>query len=172
MKRLALACLLPLALAAQAQTPPAAPATAAAPEVIRHRIPNSSFPIASAVEVPSGKTLVFVSGAVPAVADPKAERGSLAAYGDTRTQTLSVLANIDRQLKGLGLSMGQVVKMQVFLVGDPAKGGRMDFDGFMSAYGEHFGTVAQPNLPARSVMQVAGLVVPGWLVEIEVTAVR
>ncbi len=169
MKRLALASLLPLALAAQAQTPPPAPA---APEVIRHRIPNSSFPIASAVEVPAGRTLVFVSGAVPAVADPKAERGSLAAYGDTRTQTLSVLANIDRQLKGLGLSMGQVVKMQVFLVGDPSKGGRMDFDGFMSAYSEHFGTAAQPNLPARSVMQVAGLVVPGWLVEIEVTAVR
>ncbi|WP_269632381.1 RidA family protein [Pelomonas sp. BJYL3] len=172
MKRIALACLLPLALAAQAQTPPPAPAAAAAPEVIRHRIPNSSFPIASAVEVPAGRTLVFVSGAVPAVADPKAERGSLAAYGDTRTQTLSVLANIDRQLKGLGLSMGQVVKMQVFLVGDPSKGGRMDFDGFMSAYSEHFGTAAQPNLPARSVMQVAGLVVPGWLVEIEVTAVR
>ncbi|MBB2487885.1 hypothetical protein H5407_21840 [Mitsuaria sp. WAJ17] len=170
MKQLALACLLPLALAVQAQTPPAA--AAPSPEVIRHRIPNSSFPIASAVEVPAGRTLVFVSGAVPAVADPKAERGSLAAYGDTRTQTLSVLANIDRQLKGLGLSMGQVVKMQVFLVGDPAKGGRMDFDGFMSAYSEHFGTAAQPNLPARSVMQVAGLVVPGWLVEIEVTAVR
>lgn len=171
MKRLALTCLLPLAMAAQAQTPPAA-GPAAAPEVIRHRIPNSSFPIASAVEVPAGRTLVFVSGAVPAVADPKAERGSLAAYGDTRTQTLSVLGNIERQLKGLGLSMGQVVKMQVFLVGDPAKGGRMDFDGFMSAYSEHFGTAVQPNLPARSVMQVAGLVVPGWLVEIEVTAVR
>ena len=170
MKRLALACLLPLALAAQAQTPPAA--AGAGPEVIRHRIPGSSFPIASAVEVPAGKTLVFVSGAVPSVADPKAERGSLAAYGDTRTQTLSVLANIERQLKGLGLGMGQVVKMQVFLVGDPGKGGRMDFDGFMSAYSEHFGTAAQPNLPARSVMQVAGLVVPGWLVEIEVTAVR
>ncbi|MGM9515344.1 RidA family protein [Roseateles sp. DB2] len=171
MKRLALACLLPLALAAQAQTPPAA-SPSAAPEVIRHRIPNSTFPIASAVEVPAGRTLVFVSGAVPAVADPKAERGSLAAYGDTRTQTLSVLGNIERQLKGLGLSMGQVVKMQVFLVGDPTKGGRMDFDGFMSAYSEHFGTAAQPHLPARSVMQVAGLVVPGWLVEIEVTAVR
>ena len=42
----------------------------------------------------------MISGAVPAVADPKAERGSLAAYGDTRTQTLSVLGNIERQLKG------------------------------------------------------------------------
>lgn len=162
-----LVCLVSLMPAAHAQT--TAPAS---PDVIRHRPAGSTFPIASAVEVPAGRTLVFVSGAVPAVADPKAERGTLAAYGDTRTQTLSVLANIERQLKGLGLGMGSVVKMQVFLVGDPAKGGRMDFDGFMSAYTEHFGTAAQPNLPARSVMQVAGLVVPGWLVEIEVTAVR
>ena len=40
----------------------------------------------------------------------------------------------------------------------------------MSAYREFFGTAAQPNRPARSTMQVAGLVDPGWLVEIEVTA--
>jgi enamine deaminase RidA (YjgF/YER057c/UK114 family) len=42
----------------------------------------------------------------------------------------------------------------------------------MAAYREFFGTAAQPNLPARSVMQVGALVAPGWLVEIEVTAVR
>ncbi|WIT13689.1 RidA family protein [Paucibacter sediminis] len=143
-----------------------------ADEVLRHRPPGSSFPIASAVEVPAGKTLVYLSGAVPPVVDEKAERGSLAAYGDTRTQTAGTLAGIERSLKSLGLTMGDVVKMQVFLVGDPAKGGKMDFDGFMSAYREHFGSAAQPRLPARSVMQVAGLVLPGWLVEIEVTAVR
>ena len=68
--------------------------------------------------------------------------------------------------------MGDVVKMQVFLVGDPAKGGKMDFAGFMEGYTEHFGTAEQPNLPSRSVMQVAGLANPGFLVEIEVTAVR
>ena len=112
-----LTSLMSLMPAAHAQT--SVPA-ATSPDVIRHRPAGSTFPIASAVEVPAGRTLVFVSGAVPAVADPKAERGSLAAYGDTRTQTLSVLANIERQLKGLGLGMGSVVKMQVFLVGDPA----------------------------------------------------
>jgi enamine deaminase RidA (YjgF/YER057c/UK114 family) len=40
----------------------------------------------------------------------------------------------------------------------------------MKAYSERFGTAAQPNKPARSTMEVAGLVDPGWLVEIEVTA--
>jgi enamine deaminase RidA (YjgF/YER057c/UK114 family) len=113
-----------------------------------------------------------VSGAVPPVVDEKAERGSIASFGDTRTQTLGVLRNIERSLKRMGLGMGDVVKMQVFLVGDPSKGGRMDFDGFMQGYREFFGTAEQPNLPARAVMQVAGLVAPGWLVEIEVTAVR
>jgi enamine deaminase RidA (YjgF/YER057c/UK114 family) len=42
----------------------------------------------------------------------------------------------------------------------------------MRAYRERFATPQQPNKPARSTMQVAGLVDPGWLVEIEVTAAR
>lgn len=147
-------------------------AQAQAQEVLRHRPPGATFPIASAVEVPAGKTVVYLSGMVPPVVDDKADRNSLAAYGDTRTQTVGVLAAIERNLKGLKLGMGDVVKMQVFLVGDPAKAGRMDFSGFMEGYREFFGTAAQPNLPSRSVMQVAGLVSPGWLVEIEVTAVR
>ena len=56
----------------------------------------------------------------------------------------------------------------VFLVA-PA-GQRMDFAGMMKAYREYFGAPNQPNKPARSTMQVAGLVDPDWLVEIEVTA--
>ncbi|HEX2888255.1 RidA family protein [Vineibacter terrae] len=144
---------------------------AVAQDITRHKIPNSDFPIALAVEVPAGKTTVYVSGAVPPVADDKAARNTVAAYGDTKTQTVGVLKAIEGTLKRLGLSMRDVVKMQVFLVGDPAKGG-MDFAGFMDGYKQFFGTAEQPNLPARSVMQVAGLVNPGWLVEIEVTAVR
>jgi enamine deaminase RidA (YjgF/YER057c/UK114 family) len=70
------------------------------------------------------------------------------------------------------LGMGDIVKMQAFLVGDPAKGGKLDFEGFMQGYTQFFGTPAQPNLPARSAMQVAALANPGFLVEIEVTAVR
>ena len=148
----------------------AMPAFAA--DVVRHKIPNSTFPISAAVEVPAGKTLVFLSGAVPPVADASAAKDTPQAYGDTRTQTVGVLTSIDKQLKGMGLSLGDVVKMQVFLVGDPAKGGKMDFAGFMAGYTQFFGTPAQPNLPSRSAMQVAGLASPNFLVEIEVTAVR
>lgn len=148
----------------------ALPATAQ--EITRHRTPGSNFPIAMAVEVPAGRTQVLVSGMVPAMANQDAPRNSVAAFGDTRTQTKSVLDRIEAALRSINLGLGDVVRMQVFLVGDPDKGGRMDFDGFMAAYTERYGTAAQPNLPARSVMQVAGLVNPGWLVEIEVTAVR
>ena len=158
------------ALAATAGCLLASPAFAA--DVVRHKIPNSTFPIAAAVEVPAGKTLVFLSGAVPPVSDTSAPKDTLQAYGDTKTQTVGVLTSIEKQLKGMGLSMGDVVKMQVFLVGDPAKGGKMDFAGFMAGYTQFFGTKDQPNLPSRSAMQVAALASPNFLVEIEVTAVR
>jgi enamine deaminase RidA (YjgF/YER057c/UK114 family) len=150
-----------------------APAFALAKDVVRTKLPNNStFPISAAVEVPAGKSTVYLSGMVPVAADAAAPRDSIAAYGDTKTQTISVLNVIKTQLEALGLGMGDVVKMQVFLVGDPKQGGKLDFAGFMQGYSEFFGTKDQPNLPARSTMQVAALVNPGFLVEIEVTAVR
>ena len=145
---------------------------ASASDVIRHKIPDSDFPISAAVEIPAGKTLVFLSGMVPPVVDTKAPKDSPAAYGDTRTQTIGALGAIEKMLKSMGLGMGDVVKMQVFLVGDAAHGGRMDFAGFMQGYRQFFGTPAQPKLPARSAMQVAALANPGYLVEIEVIAAR
>ena len=147
-------------------------AAAAAQEVIRHRTPGSSFPIAAAVEIPAGKTTVYVSGMVPRVTNEQAPRNSIASFGDTRTQTVSVLQAIEQALQRIDLALKDVVKMQVFLVADPAKENRMDFAGFMEGYTQFFGIAQQPNLPSRSVMAVAGLVNPGWLVEIEVTAVR
>jgi len=147
-------------------------AVAQAAEVKRHLDPAGKSSIARAVEVPADKTVIYLSGAVPGVSDPKAPKDSLQAYGDTRTQTLSVLAQIDKQLKSLGLTMGDVVKMQAFLVGGPETGGKMDSEGYRAAYAEYFGTQAQPNLPARSTLQIAGLANPAFRVEIEVVAVR
>ena len=56
-------------------------------------------------------TTVYVSGAVPSVVDETAEKNSLAAYGDTRTQTETVFKPIEMTLDGLGLKMGDVIKM-------------------------------------------------------------
>lgn len=141
-------------------------------ELIRHKIPDTDFPVALAIEIPANSTLVNFSGAVPAVIHADEDKNTVAAYGDTQAQTVNVLQGIERSLKRLGLGMGDVVKMQVYLVGDPAKQGNMDFAGFMKAYTGFFGTAQQPLLPTRSVFQVAGLANPGYLVEIEVTAVR
>ncbi|MGB3769286.1 MAG: hypothetical protein WA947_22230 [Phormidesmis sp.] len=55
---------------------------------------------------------------------------------------------------------------------EPSTVAAFGFAGFMAGYTQFFGTEEQPNLPSRSAMQIAGLVNPGWLVEIEVVAVR
>ncbi|WP_296950199.1 RidA family protein [uncultured Massilia sp.] len=149
----------------------ALPAVAGAQDIVRHKIPNSDFPIAQAVTLPPNATIHFISGQVPPVVDKGADPNSLAAFGDTKTQTTGVLTRIQDILKGMGLAMGDVVKMQVFLVGDPAKGGKADVAGFMQGYTQFFGG-PQPNLPARAVVQVAALSNPGWLVEIEVVAAK
>jgi enamine deaminase RidA (YjgF/YER057c/UK114 family) len=147
------------------------PALAGAQAIVRHKIPGSDFPIAQAVSIAPGTTIHFISGQVPPMADKAANPNSIAAFGDTKAQTVGVLKKIRDVLQGMGLEMGDVVKMQVFLVGDPAKGGRGDVSGFMEGYTQFFGG-AQPNLPARAVFQVAALSNPGWLIEIEVVAAK
>jgi enamine deaminase RidA (YjgF/YER057c/UK114 family) len=142
---------------------------AANSEVVRHPIPNSSFPIAQSVQVSGNATTYYVSGQVPPAVNKDADPSSVAAYGDTKTQTLGVLNRIKAILEGLGLSMGDVVKMQVFLVHSTSA--PMDFKAFMEGYTQFFGG-SQPNLPARSVLGVASLANPGYLVEIEVIAVK
>lgn len=142
---------------------------ASAANVVRHPLlGGSKFPIARVVEVPPGKTIYFHSGMTPAPANSKAPQGTPEYWGDTKTQALSVFARIKESLDQLGLGFKDVVAMTVYLVGDPANEGKMDFEGFMAAYTQFFGTKEQPNLPARSTVQVAGLVAPGMLVEIEV----
>ena len=142
---------------------------AASADVIRYPIPNSTFPIAQAVEVKGNVTTYYVSGQVPPVADKGADPQTVAAYGNITTQTVGVLNRIKDILGGFGLSMADVVKMQVFLVHTPAA--PMDFKAFMEGYTQFFGG-SQPNLPARSVVGVAALANPGFLVEIEVIAVK
>jgi enamine deaminase RidA (YjgF/YER057c/UK114 family) len=148
------------------------------------RVGPDASPISSSVSVPPGSRLVYVSGTVPDVINPQAQAcvmdgGASPAgcvhpverYGNTEAQTRSVLKKVEAALKDQGLGLGDVVMMRVFLVAPPGQQ-RMDFPGMMIAYCERFGTAAQPNKPARSTMQVAGLVDPGWLVEIEVTAAK
>jgi enamine deaminase RidA (YjgF/YER057c/UK114 family) len=133
------------------------------------RVGAAQSPILSSAEVPAGHRLVYVSGTVPDPVDPAAPAASVQRFGDTATQTRSVLRKIAAELAQHGLGLGDIVMMRVFLVAPPGQQ-RMDFQGMMTAYREFFGTAAQPSRPARSTMEVSGLVDPGWLVEIEATA--
>jgi len=130
-------------------------------KVSRVPLANSSFPISEGVWVGD---MLYLSGML----DSSVAKSQ---PGDTETQTVHALENIRHALEEQHLSMGDVVLMHVYLAGDPAQGGKMDFAGFMKGYSQFFGTKDQPNKPARSAMQVAALALPGALVEIEVTAV-
>ena len=144
--------------------------TASAAEIVRRQA--GDFPIASSVQVPAGAELLFLSGTLAEVARPDAPAGSVERFGDTETQAASVLGKLEKELVASGYTFADVVKMNVFLVGDPSKGGRMDFEGLMKAYSRYVGVPTQGKLPARTTVQVAALPLPGALVEIEVIAAR
>jgi enamine deaminase RidA (YjgF/YER057c/UK114 family) len=136
---------------------------------VKHIQPGTGL-IASAVWV--GDTL-YVSGQLPSPVTPAdREKGTAAVWGDTKTQAANTFGKIEALLKEQGLGMGDVVMMHVYMVGDPANAGKLDFAGMNAAFGQFFGTKEQPNKPSRSAMQVAALVVPGPLLEIEVIAAK
>ena len=147
--------------------------SAQAEDVVRTPLPDGNpFPISSAVTVRGDLETVYLSGTLPTVVNKDAPKGSIAAYGNTEAQTDNVINSIKTTLARVGLELGDIVKMTVFLVADPEKDNKLDFMGMMAAYSKYFGTKEQPNKPARSTVQVAALVAPGALIDIEVIAVK
>lgn len=131
---------------------------------------SQGLPFLLAVTVPSNATLVFMSGHTPPVIDNSAPPDSVAAYGDTETQTVGVFNELKQSLEKIGLSFNSLIKLQVFVVGDPNQNGQMDNAGFSRAYARFFGTAEQPHKVVRTRVQVLSLVNPGWLVEVEAVA--
>jgi enamine deaminase RidA (YjgF/YER057c/UK114 family) len=132
---------------------------------------NPTAPIVSAVTVPAGYTTYYISGIPGGPKDLSAPEGSPARWGDTTQQADDVLNKLEAVLKQLGLNFGDVVKATVFLVADPANGGKINFPAMNAEWSKRFGTATQPNKPARSTVQV-GLATPGPLIEIELVAVK
>ncbi|HEX4739425.1 MAG TPA: Rid family hydrolase [Allosphingosinicella sp.] len=124
--------------------------------------------VADAVQSQGAVDTLYVSGITPAALDP----ATPSVRGDTRTQTLNILSQLGQILRSQGYDYGDVAMLHVYLVADPAKGGKMDFAGMKEAYSQVFGTSSQPGRPARATVQVAALVDEGQLVEIEAVAVR
>lgn len=164
----AVACAAP----AFAQAPAAAqPPAAAGPPAAVKFYGNPSSPISGGVAIPANAAFVWTSGTGPQVADAQAAPDSPARFGDTKTQAVGILKSIEKQLAQQGLTMRDVVYLRCYLVADPARGGKLDTDGWNEAYKQFFGTAENPTKTARSTVGVAALVVPQWLVEIEAFAV-
>ena len=143
--------------------------SAQAAELKRQGTPQAI--ISRAVVVPANATTVYVSGITPAPTNPTAPAAERV-YGDTKTQTISILTQIAEILKEEGMTMNDMAMLRVLLVADPAMGGKMDFAGMNAGYSQFFGTATSPNKPARITSQVAALVAPGFLVEIEGQAAK
>jgi enamine deaminase RidA (YjgF/YER057c/UK114 family) len=137
-------------------------------QTVKHLQTSTPGGIANGVWV--GDTL-YLSGQLPSPNKP-ADRaaGTPAVWGNATEQADSALKKIQDLLKEQGLGMSDVVMMRVYMVA--GADGKLDFQGMNAAYNKYFGTTEQPNKPARSTVQVAALVTPGALMEIEVQAAR
>lgn len=117
----------------------------------------------STISIPAGAETLYLSGAG---ASPQAD----GTYGDMEQQTVNTFEKFKASLEAQGWSMSDIVQVRVF--GVAGADGEFDFAGFNRGYEKFFGTEANPMKPVRSVVEIAGLVVEGWLVEIEIRAAR
>lgn len=133
---------------------------ATAQEITRHNEGNLFY---TAITIPPGAETLYLSGSG---ARPQ-EDGT---WGDIRQQAVDTFSRFRDTLEGLGWSMSDVVQVRVFAVAD--ENGEVDFAAFNEGYLEFFGTEENPNKPVRSFLEIADLVVDGWLLEIEIRAAR
>ncbi len=136
-----------------------------APKIERTGAPTGV--IASTALIPPGSKILYLSGGTASPVDPAKPDE----YGDTAAQTKSILTKMKANLEAMGWSMGDIVKMNIFLVGTPETG-KMDAPGMNGVFRTFFGTAEQPNKPTRSTVQVAALGRPSTLVEIEAIAAK
>ena len=133
---------------------------ATAQEITRHGEGNLFF---TAITIPPGAETLYLSG----TGARQQEDGS---WGDIRQQAVDTFSRFQDSLEELGWSMSDVVQVRVFAVAD--ENGEVDFAAFNEGYLEFFGTEENPNKPVRSFLEIADLVVTGWLLEIEIRAAR
>ncbi len=115
------------------------------------------------ISIPPGAETLYLSGTG---ASPQAD-GS---WGTMEEQTINTFNKFKASLEAEGWSMSDIVQVRAFAVA--GEYGLLDFDGFNRGYRQFFGTEENPQKPVRSFVQVADLVVEGWLVEIEIRAAR
>jgi enamine deaminase RidA (YjgF/YER057c/UK114 family) len=105
--------------------------------------------------IPAGR-LVWTSGQVPIEAD-----GTVAPAGDWEAQTRLAFENVGRALQGAGAGWPDVVKVTIYVTGIEALP-------TIRAVRDEFVDAANP--PTSSLVKVAGLVNPDFLIEVEAVA--
>ncbi|MCS6968913.1 MAG: RidA family protein [Cytophagales bacterium] len=133
---------------------------------------NPNSPILQGVEIPAGKRWVHTSGIVAAVADSTAAPGTRQRFGDTYTQSISILKRIEGILKQADMDLSNVVFLRVYIAPDPYKGNQPDYNGWFEAYKLFFNHANNPIKVARSTLGVHSLVSADYLIEIEAIAVE
>ncbi len=134
--------------------------TAGAQEIVRTGESRNFY---NNIFIPAGAETLYLSGA-------GAQQKADGTWGDMEQQTIDTFNSFKETLESQGWSMGDIVQVRAFAVS--GADGTLDFDGFNRGYQQFFGTTENPLKPVRSFVEIAGLVVPGWLVEIEIRAAR
>jgi enamine deaminase RidA (YjgF/YER057c/UK114 family) len=116
---------------------------------------------------PAFTNVVVVTGPVKTVyvggQDSVDASGSLVGKGDFKAQAEQVLKNVQLALAAGGAQLEHVIKWNLYVVpGQPLQAG---FEVFQRVWGH------RPNPPAISVVFVAGLAQPDFLVEMDAIAV-
>jgi enamine deaminase RidA (YjgF/YER057c/UK114 family) len=99
---------------------------------------------------------IYLSGTTATDAD-----GNIVGKGDPYLQSVQILANIASALKRAGATMSDVVRTRIFMTDIE------QWEAVGRAHGEVFGTIR----PVCTMVQVARLIAPELLVEIEADAV-
>lgn len=115
------------------------------------------------IMIPAGAETLYLSGS----GARQMEDGT---WGDMEQQTIDTFSRFQETLESQGWSLEDIVQVRAFAVSGPD--GELDFAGFNRGYQQFFGSDINPMKPVRSFVEIAGLVVDGWLIEIEIRAAR
>jgi enamine deaminase RidA (YjgF/YER057c/UK114 family) len=110
------------------------------------------------VVVATGSSVVFIAGQ-----EPEDEHGNLVGPGDLAIQAHQVFANVGRALAAAGARPDQVARITIFVVSHRPEYLPVIEEARVALFGDH--------KPADTLVGVATLARPGYLIEVDAIAV-